>query len=152
MNAIILHRLGHALHRQRLIRLAKIVDGLIFLLFNSYIPSSARIGEGTRFAYGGIGVVIHADSVIGSQCIIGQGITVGAKQGYASPKGNAAPTIGDHVYLAAGCRVIGSVTIGNRCIVGAGAVVTRSFPSHSIIAGVPAVVIGNTESNYEAIR
>jgi serine O-acetyltransferase len=152
MNAIVLHRLGHALHRRRLIRLAKIVESVIFLLFNSYIPSSAQIGSGSRFAYGGIGVVIHAASVIGAKCVLGQGITIGARQGYASAEVNAAPKIGDHVYLAAGCRIIGAITIGDRCIVGAGAVVTRSFPSHSIIAGVPAVVIGSTESDYRAFQ
>lgn len=47
----------------------------------SVIPASCQIGEGTTVAYGGIGVVIHGNSIIGKNCMIGQGITIGGKSG-----------------------------------------------------------------------
>lgn len=128
-----------------------LIRNLIFLIFNSYIPPSAKIGRGTVFAYGGMGVVIHADAVIGDYCVIGQGVTIGAAEGFFSRVPNRCPRIGDHVYLAAGARVLGDIRIGNRVIVGASAVVTHDVDDHSIVAGVPARKIGETEADYRAI-
>ena len=55
----------------------KLVTLLIFLIYNSKIPYQASIGKGTRFGYGGMGVVIHSKAAIGSYCSIGQQVTVG---------------------------------------------------------------------------
>lgn len=51
------------------------------------------------------------------------------------------PKIGDNCYIAAGARIIGGVEIGNNCVIGVNAVVTKSFPDNCIIAGIPAKVI-----------
>ncbi|WP_374512669.1 serine O-acetyltransferase [Brevundimonas sp.] len=152
MNAIHLYRLGHFFHRRGVPGLPGLIKGLIFLLYNSAIPPSATIGRGSVFAYGAIGVVIHSDAVIGAGCVIGQGITIGAAEAYASPERKGCPRIGDDVYIAAGARIIGDITIGDRCIIGAGAIVTRSVPDGSVVAGVPARVIGATPPGYRAIR
>lgn len=133
MNAIKLYRLGNFFYRKKLKPLAKLVDMLVFLIYNSYIPSSCSIGKGSRFAYKGIGVVIHARSTIGENCLIGQNITIGGKDGDAEP-----PRIGDGVYIAAGARIIGDISIGDNCKIGANAVVNKTFPANSVLAGVPA--------------
>jgi len=133
MNAIKLYRLGNFFHRKKLKLLAKLVDMLVFLIYNSYIPSSCTIGKGSKFAYKGIGVVIHARSTIGENCLIGQNITIGGKDGDAQP-----PRIGNGVYIAAGARIIGDIFIGDNCKIGANAVVNKTFPADSVLAGVPA--------------
>ena len=152
MNAITLYRLAHWCYCRRVPLLPILIRDLIFLLFNSYIPPSARIGRGTVFAYGAIGVVLHADCVIGEGCVIGQGVTVGAAEGFFSSRPNKCPVIGDNCYISVGARVLGDIVIGSHSVVGAGAVVVKTYPQHSILAGVPARVIGNTAADYLAIR
>lgn len=55
----------------------KLVTLLIFLIYNSKVPYQARIGKGIKLGYGGIGVVIHSESVIGRNCSVGQQVTIG---------------------------------------------------------------------------
>ena len=134
-----------------MILLSKLTDFLILLLFNSYVPGSAKIGKGSRFAYGGIGVVIHSDAIIGSGCVIGQGVTIGAKEGYASKIKNKCPIIGDNVYLSAGCRVLGDIEIGSNSIIGANSVVLSSCEKNSVLVGVPAKLLRTSNTEYRAI-
>lgn len=92
--------------------------------------------KGTKFAYGGIGVVIHARAVVGRNCMIGQGVTIGGKSGWYE-----VPVIGDNVEIHAGARVLGPVKIGDNVIIGANAVVVKDVPDNCVVAGVPARII-----------
>lgn len=152
MNAIHLYRAAHWLHQKRIPLLPALLRNLIFLVFNSYIPPSAIIGRGTVFAYGAIGVVLHADTKIGAGCVIGQGVTIGAAEAYVSHEKHRCPTVGDHCYIGAGARILGDIVIGDRCQIGAGAVVIKDVPSHAIAVGVPARVVGETPPDFLAIR
>ena len=152
MNAITLHRIGHWFHNRGMGPVAWLIDKIIFLLFNSYLPSSARIGRGTKCAYGGIGMVVHADAVVGTGCILGQGITIGAKEGYAGTGRHAAPRIGNNIYIGAGSRILGGIVIGDSVIIGVNSVVLKDLPDHAIAAGAPARVVGTTPADYLAIR
>ena len=109
---------------------------LIFLIYNSSVPYQAKIGKGSHFGYGGIGVVIHKNSVIGKNCQLGTNITIGGKSGHPE-----VPIIGDDVYLATGCKILGPIKIGNNVTVGANAVVLINVPDNSVVAGVPAKII-----------
>ena len=138
-------------YNHKLVLLSRLFDYLILLLFNSYVPGSAQIGKGCKFAYGGIGIVIHSDAVIGFGCVIGQGITIGAKEPYSSKIKNKCPIIGNNVYLSAGCRVLGDIIIGNNSIIGANSVVLNSCEENSILAGIPAKFIRSSNTDYRAI-
>lgn len=142
MNAIKLYRLSNFLYRKKIPLLPLILKYLIFLIFNSVVPYSTKIGKNTKFAYGGIGVVLHSRCIIGDNCIIGQGITIGRK---LSPEG--IPTIGNDVYIAAGSRILGGITIGNNVIIGANAVVVTDIPDNSIVAGAPAKVVRTVDKS-----
>ena len=146
-----IYSLSNFFYTHKMILLSKLTDFLILLLFNSYVPGSAKIGKGSRFAYGGIGVVIHSDAIIGSGCIIGQGVTIGAKEGYASKIKNKCPIIGDNVYLSAGCRVLGDIEIGSNSIIGANSVVLSSCEKNSVLVGVPAKLLRTSNTEYRAI-
>jgi serine O-acetyltransferase len=151
MNAIYLYKLEHWLYHNKVPFLPTLIRNLIFLIFNSYIPPSVEIGKGSTFAYGAIGVVLHAKAKIGSGCVIGQGITIGASEAYFSTIENAAPEIGDNCYISAGARVIGDVKVGSHSIIGAGAIVIKDIPEHSIVVGCPARIVGKTLDSYLAI-
>lgn len=136
MNAINFYRAERWLYLHKMEFLAKVVRALIFFLFNSFIPYTCEIGEGTTFAYKGMGVVIHSRAKIGENCMIAQQVTVGGRS-----KIKDVPVIGNNVYLGAGAKVLGDVVIGNEVVVGANAVVIKSVPGGSVVAGVPARVV-----------
>lgn len=152
MNAVHLYRIANWFYRKRIPIMPAVMRNIMFLLFNSYIPPSATIGKGTVFAYGAIGVVLHADSWLGSGCVIGQGVTIGASEAFFSGLPNKCPSIGNNVYIGAGARILGDITIGDGCQIGAGAIVVRDVPPHSVVVGVPGRVIGQTPEDYLAIR
>lgn len=152
MNAIKLYRVGNWFYRRNIPIVPALVKNMIFLLFNSYIPCSADIGRGTIFAYGAIGVVLHANAKIGENCVIGQGVTIGAAEGYVSKEINKCPDVGDNCYLGAGAKIIGDISIGANTQIGASAVVLKSVPVHSVVVGLPAKVIGTTALDFKAIR
>ncbi len=136
MNLIRLHNLGSALHRRKIPLLPTAIRYLIFLLYNSDVPPSVRIGRGTVFGHTGIGVVLHPRTVIGENCIVGQGITVGGKS-----RAYEVPVIGNRVYIGAGARILGPIKIGNNVIIGPNAVVVKDVPDNCVVGGIPAKII-----------
>jgi len=116
--------------------LSKIIDGINYIIFNSFFPGSVRVGKGSICAYGGIGLVIHKRTVIGENCIIGQGITIGGRS-----KKYKVPEIGDDVYLGAGCRVLGPIKIGDNVVIGPNSVVLNDIPSGCIVVGIPGKIV-----------
>ncbi|KTD00652.1 chloramphenicol acetyltransferase [Legionella geestiana] len=152
MNAISLYQFSHWLHVRKVPVLPKTVQYLIFLLYNSFIPPSAVIGAGSLFAYGGMGVVLHVHTRIGRGCLIGQGVTIGAREAFVAKEANKAPVIGDNCYIAAGAKILGDIRIGNNCIIGANAVVLENIPDNSVVVGMPGKPIKTVPDGYRAIR
>ncbi|MDA9575639.1 hypothetical protein N9R87_00685 [Flavobacteriaceae bacterium] len=105
-------------------------------MYNSSIPFQCTIGKNSRFAYGGIGVVLHKRTVIGENCMIGSNVTIGGKSGHFN-----VPIIGRNVYIGTGAKVLGPITIGDNVIIGANAVVIKDVPANNTVAGIPAKVI-----------
>ncbi len=136
MNLIKVHRVSHFLYKKKVPILPRVFRFIIFLLYNSDIPSSVVIGKNTLFGHSGIGVVIHQDAVIGDDCIIGQGITIGGRS-----KNPTVPVIGNKVYIAAGARVLGPIKIGNNVIIAPNAVVIKDVPDNCIVGGIPAKIL-----------
>jgi len=136
MNSIYLYRIARYLFIYKVPFIPKLIYFFVFLIYNSSIPYSCSIGKGTKFGYGGMGVVIHARARIGSNCIISQQVTIGGRS-----RSTQVPVIGDNVYIGAGAKILGDVTIGSGSVIGANAVVISDVPSRSIVVGVPAHVV-----------
>jgi len=115
----------------------KLVTLLIFLIYNSKVPYLARIGKGTKLGYGGIGVVIHSESVIGRNCSVGQQVTIGG----GNSRYPGVPVIGDNVHMHKGAIIYGGITVGDNAEIGANAVVNKPVPDNAVVAGVPAKII-----------
>ena len=64
LNAIVFYRISRWLYLHNIPFLPKLVTLLIFLIYNSKIPYQAKIGKGTKFGYGGMGVVVHSNAVV----------------------------------------------------------------------------------------
>ena len=139
------YRFNHWLYKYHVPFLPKLVWKLQYLLFNCSVPASCQIGKGTRFGYGGIAVVMHARTVIGKNCMIGQGVTIGGKSGWYE-----VPVIGDNVHINAGAKIIGPIRIGNNVEIGANCVVVKDVPDNCVVAGIPARILRNnmTEEDW----
>ena len=87
------------------------------------------------FPHGIGGIVISQHAKIGKECVIYHQVTIGSKDD------KTGPTIKNNVTIYPGAKIIGNITIGNNCIVGANSVVTKSFGDNLVIAGVPAKII-----------
>lgn len=136
MNLIKLHKIGAAAYKRKLPFLPRLIRYLIFLMYNSDVPCSVKIGEGTVFGHTGIGVVIHPRAVIGKNCIIGQGITIGGRS-----RAYDVPVLGSQVYIGAGARILGPIKIGNNVVIGPNAVVIKDVPDNTIVGGIPAKIL-----------
>lgn len=99
------------------------------------LPKAARIGPGLRIWHFG-GLFIHEDAVIGANCTLRQGVTIGNRV-----DGGAAPVIGNDVEFGAYAQVLGGVRIGNGCRVGAMSVVLTDMPDGATAVGTPARII-----------
>ena len=135
MDAIALHQLAHRLHTAGIPILPRLIDYLIFLLFNSVIPHTTRVGEDTRCGYRGMSVLIHRDAVIGRGVMLGAHAVIGGRSG------QPAPVIEDGVYIGANACVLGGVRIGRDAIIGAGAVVINDVPPGARAVGNPARIL-----------
>lgn len=129
-----LYRLSRWLHEKRLSPLAKILTWINFFLFGIEIAANCRIGSHFYMPHAS-GTVIGA-MAIGHHAVIYHQVTLGAKEIMFSYEGR--PVVGDHVFIASGARVIGAIEIGDGCVIAANAVVNRSAPANSLLAGVPA--------------
>jgi len=137
-----LYRLSRSAYLEGFLEGANCIQTFIFNKFNCRVPYLATIGEGTRLGIGGIGTVIHPDSVIGRDCVIAQNVTLGGRV-----RGNGTPVIGNNVFIAPGAKCFGG-KIGNNVVVGANAVVLDEIPDNCVVAGVPARIISRDIGRY----
>ncbi len=101
------------------------------------IHPGAQIGR-RFFIDHGMGVVIGETTEIGDDVTLYQGVTLG---GTGKETGKRHPTVCDNVVIGAGARILGSITIGANCRIGAGSVVLRNVPPDSTVVGVPGHIV-----------
>lgn len=101
--------------------------------FGINIPVGTKIGPGFRIGHYG-GIVVNETAVIGANCSMAHGVTIGSNRGKAA-------TIGDNVYIGPSVCIVEDVIIGNNVIIGAGSVVTRDVPDNCTVAGSPARIL-----------
>lgn len=132
---MVLYRVGNWFYRVKVPFIPNLFNFLIRLIHNSAVFSETKIGKGTIFGYGGIAVVIHKNTTIGNDCIIGSCVTIGGREG------SDVPVIGDNVYIATGAKILGGIRIGNNVKIGANAVVLIDIPDNKTAVGIPARII-----------
>jgi serine O-acetyltransferase len=137
LHALWFHRTNHWLWKHHLRLLARWLSQWARLFTGIEIHPGAEIGH-RLFIDHGMGVVIGETCVVGDDVTLYQGVTLG---GTGKEKGKRHPTLGNGVVVGTGAKVLGNITVGDNCRVGAGSVVLRSIPDNSTIVGVPGHIV-----------
>ncbi len=137
VKAIIYHRLAHKLYNHKRYFLADWVSMHARKVTGIEIHPAAKIGKNV-FIDHGMGVVIGETAVVGDNCTIYQGVTLG---GTGKDKGKRHPTIGSNVTIGSGAKILGPFTVGDNSKVASNAVVLSEIPPNSTCVGVPAHVV-----------
>ena len=137
LHALMAYRFSHKLLKKGCPTLARIVSQLAKFLTGIEIHPGATIGKGL-FIDHGMGVVIGETTVIGDNCTLYQGVTLG---GTGKDRGKRHPTLGNNVTVGAGAKVLGPFKVGDNAKIAAGAVVLKEVPANATAVGVPARVV-----------
>lgn len=151
--ALLRHRVAHKLHKSGHYFLANMISKKTRRKYGIEIHPAAQIGTGV-FIDHGMGVVIGETAVVGDNCTIYQGVTLG---GTGKHKGKRHPTIGNNVLIGCGAKVLGPFKVGDNSKIAANAVVLQEVPPNCTCVGIPARIVRmNNErvhvSNFDHIH
>lgn len=136
-HALVFHRQAHWLYHHRLFFLARLWSQINRFITGIEIHPGATIGR-RLFIDHGMGIVIGETAVIGDDCTIYHGVTLG---GTGHEKAKRHPTIGNNVLISTGAKVLGPFTVGDNSRIGANAVVLQEVPANSTVVGIKARVV-----------
>jgi serine O-acetyltransferase len=136
-HAILLHRLAHKLYGWKVPLVPRVISQTGRFLTGIEIHPGATIGR-RFFIDHGMGVVIGETTEIGDDVLLYQGVTLG---GTGNEKGKRHPTLGNHVVVGSGAKVLGNIRIGDNVKIGAGSVVVHPVPDNSTVVGIPGRVV-----------
>ncbi len=136
-HALLLHRFAHWLWKSGVPFIPRALSQAARFLTGIEIHPGATIGSG-MFIDHGMGVVIGETSEVGDNVTLFQGVTLG---GTGKLRGKRHPTLGSHVVVGAGAKVLGPIEIGDYVKIGANAVVLQDVPDHSTVVGIPGKIV-----------
>ena len=137
LHALIAYRLAHRLYKWHIPLVPRMISYLTRIITGIEIHPAARIGR-RFFIDHGEGVVIGETSIIGDDVLIYQQVTLG---GTGKDLGKRHPSVGNHVIIGAGAKVLGDIIIADHVRIGAGSVVIEDVPSHSTVVGIPGRIV-----------
>ena len=137
LRAVINHRRANWLYKHNMFFLARLVSQRSRKKTGIEIHPAAQIGKGL-FIDHGMGVVIGETTIIGDNCTIYQGVTLG---GTGKDIGKRHPTIGNNVTIGSGAKVLGPFVVGDNSKIAANAVVLSEVPPNSTCVGVPGRIV-----------
>lgn len=146
VHALLMHRLSHWLWQQRLYWFARFNSHIGRWLTGIEIHPGATIGRRV-FIDHGMGVVIGETAVIGDDCTLYHGVTLG---GTSWNKGKRHPTLESGVVIGAGAKVLGPITVGAGAKIGSNAVVVKDVPANATAVGIPARILEEEKADKDA--
>jgi serine O-acetyltransferase len=136
-HALVAYRIAHWLKMHHVPIVPRAISQLARWLTGIEIHPSAKIGTGF-FIDHGMGVVIGETAEVGDYVTLFQGVTLG---GTGKERGKRHPTLGNHVVVGAGAKILGGIKIGDNVKIGANSVVLKNVPANSTVIGVPGRII-----------
>jgi len=141
-HATLIHRLSHRLWQAGFKWLARFISHFGRWITGIEIHPGAHIGR-RFFIDHGMGVVIGETALIGDDCTLYHGVTLG---GTSWAKGKRHPTLGNGVVVGAGAKILGPIEIGDRAKIGSNAVVVKPVPGGATAIGIPARIVESQEN------
>ncbi|WP_286294165.1 serine O-acetyltransferase [Methylomarinovum tepidoasis] len=146
VHAVWFHRLSHCLWRREWYWLARFLSHVARFLTGIEIHPGAEIGR-RFFIDHGMGVVIGETAVIGDDCTLYHGVTLG---GTSWQKGKRHPTLGNGVVVGAGAKILGPIHVGDNARIGSNSVVLKDVPAGATVVGIPAHVVTKASAERKA--
>ena len=137
LKAIRCYRISHWFYKREFYTIARMISQYARKKTGIEIHPGAKIGKGL-FIDHGMGVVIGETAVVGDNCLLYQGVTLG---GTGKDKGKRHPTLGNNVLVGSGAKVLGPFRVGNNVKIAANAVVLSEIPDNCTAVGVPAKIV-----------
>lgn len=147
LHAIVLYRFSNVLWRNNLKYLAKVVSLVARFITGIEIHPGAKIGK-RFFIDHGMGVVIGETAIIGDDCTLYHGVTLG---GTTWEKGKRHPTLGNGVIVGAGAKILGPIVINDNVKVGSNAVIVKSTPENVTVVGVPGRILSSSQDESRSV-
>jgi serine O-acetyltransferase len=148
VHAILFHRIAHKIWKIKLFWLGRLISHISRFLTGIEIHPGAVIGS-RLFIDHGMGVVIGETSIIGDDCTIYHGVTLG---GTSWKQGKRHPTLENKVVVGAGAKILGPIIIGSGAKIGSNAVVVKDIPKNVVAVGIPARIVQDAENKTNAFR
>ena len=146
VQAVIFYRLTHFLWRYKLRWIARFISTLARWITGIEIHPGAVIGR-RFFIDHGMGVVIGETAIIGDDCMLYHGVTLG---GTTWDKVKRHPTLKNGVVIGAGAKILGPITLGNNVRVGSNSVVVRSINDNETVVGIPGRIVKKKVENDDS--
>jgi serine O-acetyltransferase len=137
LHAVWFYRINHWLWNRHFLLLGRWLSQVARFFTGIEIHPGADLGR-RLFIDHGLGVVIGETAVVGNDVTLYQGVTLG---GTGKEQGKRHPTVEDNVVVGGGAKILGNITVGKNCRIGAGSVVLRNVPADSTVVGVPGHII-----------
>lgn len=134
MKALFFYRIAHFFYNRHLFFLARLMSNVARFWVGIEIHPGAKIGKGLIIDHG-MGVVIGETAIIGDDCLIYHGVTLG---GTGKEQCKRHPTLGNNVMVGCGAKVLGNIMIGDNAKIGANSVVVNDVAPNCSVVGVPA--------------
>lgn len=135
-HVLVWHKINHFLYKKHLYFISRLLSQLARFLTGIEIHPGAVIGR-RLFIDHGMGIVIGETSIIGDDCTIYHGVTLG---GTGKEKKKRHPTLKNNIIVGCGAKVLGNIVISDNVKIGANSVVLKDVPKNSIVVGIPGVV------------
>ena len=148
LKAVLSYRIAHSFYEKGHFFIADWISKRARKKTGIEIHPAAKIGR-NLFIDHGMGVVIGETTIIGDDCTIYQGVTLG---GTGKDKGKRHPTIGNNVTIGCGAKVLGPFTVGDNSKIAANAVVLNEIPPNSTCVGVPARIVKRNNVRVETTK
>ena len=144
LQSVIYYKVSSFFYKYKAFFIARVVSQFGRFMTGIEIHPGAQIGKNVFFDHG-MGIVVGETAVIGDNCIIFHGVTLG---GVASTKTKRHPTLENNVTIGAGAKILGNITIGENSKIGANSVVLKDIPKNSVAVGIPGRIVQKVDDDY----
>ena len=144
LQSVIYYKISSFFYKYKIFFIARLVSQFARFMTGIEIHPGAKVGKKVFFDHG-MGIVVGETAIIGDNCIIFHGVTLG---GVTSTKTKRHPTLENNVTVGAGAKILGNITIGEDSKIGANSVILKDIPKNSVAVGIPGRIVQIADEDY----